>query len=378
MALIKRTVGVGGDHADWSAAWIYLTGLDPLPDDYEFKQISNCTINNSWPDTTLAPNRIDLNGHYVKFYCPRADSHQGDPTRGYMTYLNGATGYMDLVPGDTSVLNQDRIYVENLNIIQTTNNNVDLVRVGLLWNCWGVGANFYFNNLLIKGFSPAWATGLRLYHLDSIYKVSNCKIWSVNVGISCFQTAEGPAAIPRTEANEIENVTVYDTSNATGGMQYRSGDTRRFEYRSVVSCNNAVGVAWNTSCTSAVNVFYNCADDDGAIANIAWTGANNAVDCISNIGLADSFRSLVDTESDFLKLPAGSANASGSASPVRGLAPLDVKFSSALQFVSDSILGKTGIRPTLQLTDISGNARPGDDNLYSIGASEVQYDYDSN
>ena len=69
MALIERTFGVGGDFVNPSAAWIWLASIDPLTDDYELTQVSDCEINNDWP-LDLVVNMVDTNGHYVKFYCP--------------------------------------------------------------------------------------------------------------------------------------------------------------------------------------------------------------------------------------------------------------------------------------------------------------------
>ena len=81
--MTHRTFGAGGDDAGIVEAWTYLASVSPLDDNYVYRQVGNCTVNNNWPNQSLAVNRVDLNGHSVKFYCPYANSHKGDPTKGY-------------------------------------------------------------------------------------------------------------------------------------------------------------------------------------------------------------------------------------------------------------------------------------------------------
>jgi hypothetical protein len=87
--MTSYTVGVAGDFINWRAAWDYLRTVDPLADDYEFMQISDVT-ENAWISPVGA--ELDLQEHTVRFYCPWATSHQGDPTQGHVTYLTGANG----------------------------------------------------------------------------------------------------------------------------------------------------------------------------------------------------------------------------------------------------------------------------------------------
>ena len=377
-----RTVGVGGDFADWSAAWIWLCTIDPLGDDYEFEQISDCTINNTWPATAGVPaNQIIFNGYSIRFYCPWENSHQGNPTKGFRTYVNGGNGQLDIV-GNTSVINQDRFYIENLYIEQTTNDNITLLRLYMETGGLGNGLNFYVNNMLIKGFSTVGATGVSCPAHDSIYKVSNCKIWNMRVGFIGTSDGTGGALPPdnRVEPNTLENITIYNTSNGTGGIHLRgiSSQQRIFEVRNVVSCLNSAGFSWPHAAgaifSSVTNWIYNCADDDNSIAIVVAAGFNNASDTVPNIVAANEFASLVDTETDFLDLIWGLASLNAAGVPVEGKAPLDVRFNADILFSGGAeSLGRAGIAPTIQDTDISGRPIPGYDDAYSIGAQEQAY-----
>lgn len=301
---VYRTFGAGGDYADPSAIWTYLCGIDPLTDNYEFMQVGDCTINNSWPNTLVAANRLDLGRHYLKIYCPWADSHQGDPTKGYKTFLVGAAGEFDINVVN-SVVNQDTIILENLFIEQTDASAVNIVRGRDNVSGLGNGANFYLRKLLVKGYSTANGIGIYLSHLDCIYKVSNCKVWNVNTGISCGATATGGAlpADNRVEPNKVENCTVYNTGGV-GGIQPRNASVnlRFVELRNVVSFGGVRD--WNHSIPSQSNTLYNCADEDGSIATAVAAGFQNAINCRGNINPANEFQSL-NEDSNFLKLNNG-------------------------------------------------------------------------
>lgn len=58
----------------------------------------------------------------------------------------------------------------------------------------------------------------------------------------------------------------------------------------------------------------------------------------------------------------------------RGAASLEVRFTSSIQYNPTSEqLATTGAATTYATRDIAGNARPGADGAYSIGAHEAQY-----
>lgn len=73
---VVRTVGQGGNYANWPAAMAALQSFSPLLDDYEFVQVSNISENSSGPNFSC-----DLNGHSVVLRSTQP--HQGDPTKGY-------------------------------------------------------------------------------------------------------------------------------------------------------------------------------------------------------------------------------------------------------------------------------------------------------
>lgn len=349
MALRKRKVGVGGDHADWGAAYIWLQASDPLDADYEFRQISDCTVA-AWGGGGI----LDMNYHTVRFYCPWADSHQGDPTKGYMTYINGiAMGVRDNTGGADRY--EDVFKFEGLNI-ERIDASITPIGIWIQSQNVGSGTTGVIKDCIWRGNG----NDRTIYITDSATQlnISNCKIANVNNAFRVVNKYNAARTI-------IENCSVDDCNEAGA---YFDLITLVATFRNVTITNSPPNDCWQGS----LSYLYNCADDDGSMVASGAT----LIDPQSNIVPADAFVSVDRTNPLWLKLPAGSASAKGSASPVRGKAPLEVQFNSTLNFNSDSILGQTGMRPTLQQTDISGNERPGDDNLYSIGAEEIQYEYD--
>lgn len=309
---VYRTVGLGGDYALWSDVWNYLCGIDPLGDGYEFEQISDIT-ENAWPDTTINANKIHLNGHSLRFYCPWNYSHQGDPTRRYVTYLSGANGqfrahfYLD--DQHTSIVRYENLYFR-----QTTNNDIVLFLPAvydLVGDLTLQLLTCYCNNILVRGFSNNISTALMASCAETIYRISNCKLWHTEYGLRTATTSTTPT-LPydgRVNRNEFENITVFDTEPpANYGAIHTRGinvNQRINNFRNCCSVQAAANRSWTPTVASNTNYIYNSADDDGRIAAIAWTGANNAINCQGNIVLANEFQSLDDTNSNFLKLNDG-------------------------------------------------------------------------
>lgn len=362
--MIHRTVGTGGDHADWSAAYIYLATVDPLADDYEFEQISNCTINNTWPSDAAA-NNIDLNGHYVKFYCPFPVSHQGDPTRGYITYVNGAAGFIRMVAKNCPVYpNWDNraFRIENLYIRQTTNNDVTLVSQRA--DLQGTTLTVYAKNLLIRGFVNTSATGWSSTtpYGTRVY-IDNFKIWNCLNGFS-MQSSGG---IATRLWHYFENSSIYNCSVAlyTGGTQTRLSDSYSLKNIFFYSVNAIGSIAYTS--------LYNCSCVG---TRISASNAEVKSNCKESLVAANEFISLVDTSSDFLKPYRGSAQLDVSTGELKGRAPFDVRFRARIDFSGGSKnVGEGGIAPTYTDRDIGGQQLPDEGGKYPIGCHRKDYDY---
>jgi hypothetical protein len=100
-------------------------------------------------------------------------------------------------------------------------------------------------------------------------------------------------------------------------------------------------------------------------------------DCLNNLVPADELESTDDTNDHFLRPKPSYVSISGSPDKVKGKEPLFVKFTSGINFTLGSPnIGEKGIKPDYAGdTDISGNARPGIDYLYSIGAHEMEIQF---
>jgi PKD repeat protein len=289
MAVIPLTVGIGGDYAGWVEVYTYLAGLGALTNDYECEQISDVTINNNWPALT-----ITLNGHYVMFYCAWGNSHQGGPTRGFITYLNGVSGYFQ--PNEAGSLTGSLI-IENIYFRQTTNSAVSLVRPRSASPLPRPNTNFIMRNLLIEGAAAGVTvvSGLVLDNSYINYHVENVKIWGCRDGF--WTTYSGTNLYARTRT--IENVTVW------GCLQYAYSIGGLPEVIYMINCYGCGSASrdWNGGHGAGVTVLNNCADSDNSIA--AFLAATKT-DCLANVDENTELISLNDANVDFLRIDTGS------------------------------------------------------------------------
>lgn len=359
--MIYKTVGAAGDYASWKEAWDSLAAAGPLSDDYEFRQISDCTINNNWPVT-----QVNINGKSIRFYVEWADSHQGDPTKGYVTYVNGNAGFLRLQTTAASL--PGIITVENLYIRQTTTSNIELLRVG-------VGGNLdtlvvYQKNLLIRGNSVNVGRGVSWIGNRIEVYISNCKIWNIRDPFwgSFISTVPGD---DMTGKHIAENITIGQHAST-----------------SAFWLPNTLGMEWilrNSVATGGAPPFrdyygqpgykhqvYNCAGSDGTLTTSNYLIKQNIID---NIVDTDQFDSVLDTDSTFWFLPLGSFGVGFYRRPSGNLlVNQECKFTPEVTITpGSSELGENGTTSTLQNTDIAGESRPGADGFYAIGAHEQQY-----
>lgn len=331
------TVGTTGDYAGWVEAYLFLVGLGALAEDYGIEQISDVTVNNNWP-----AGNIQLNGYTVTFYCFTANSHQGDPTKGFITYLTGALGYFHPL-NNTSVYGS--IIIDNLYFIQTGGNAVSLVRPGSNSALPRPEINVVLKNILIKGGPLSAAQGVVFDNSYINYYVSNVKIWDCEYGF--WTTYSGTNLTNRVRM--VENVDAYNCSD------YGFAITGLPEAINIINCCafNSGLRDWQGGHGAGITFLWNCADGDNSIAD--WISATET-DCLASVDESIEFESLLDTNPDFLFLRKGFFAASPVVTPDRGFKPLRVRFLSGAEygFPAGMRLYNTGLPPTLSAVDIAG------------------------
>jgi hypothetical protein len=378
MALIRRTVGTAGHYAKWSDAWNALVVVGVLTDDYEFRQISDIT-EDSWPNTSLPANRFTPNGHSVKFYCPLQNAHKGNPNAGYKTYLSGANGKLSMLINTTNSGNY--LTVENLNIIQLTNNDVYLLSVYSASLAANIMLTVIIKNILVKGFTGTNSVGIVCPGSQDYYIVSNCKIWHIKYGFFTAPTVIG-ALLPNdgyVNRNRYENIFIYNTSpGAASTIQTRSPVVlplrqRGQDFYCVYSFGSASNHSWpaNISSTGNLNGVFYSADDDGRLNDSIAAGFGNYSNILSNLPYLPEFTSVNDSDDDFLNLPEIDASVDFVGNPRSGPAILKTKFNSQVTFDGGQRnLYDHGTTPSVS-DDIAGNSY-GQFGYYPIGCHNAQ------
>jgi len=200
----------------------------------------------------------------------------------------------------------------------------------------------------------------------SLWELSNLKIWGHTALGLVFENA-GVVQNPGETTKFIENITVFNEVNNCVGIRSNvagdagSDDTR---YSNVVVANDGIAVGtvcWDSGILPGRIIVNNCASSDATCPLVYGTGN------IRNIVPANEFKSLDDTNSDFLELKE-TADFSG--------VPLSVDIGDTVSL--NSFLSGTGqLYQTGTTTisawnteDIAGNQRPDADGKVSIGAHE--------
>ena len=369
--MVEFTVGpVTGDYADWGTAWDYLVGLGALADDYNFRQVENCVINNSWNQFSV----VDCNGHSVRFYVPEAARHGGNPNAGLVTNLVGVNGVINMQFTNTTIA--DNVYVDGLNVQKTDFSAIVMMLFGSF--AANTEINFNITNNILKGFSTGEGTGIKFRNNMCLPKVSNLKIFHIRTPFDgVFSVA---LLVDRPDTHYAENVVVDDfglfgfsVSNLPGVSQ---GHEWTFKNCVAVGGNGnpaANPTGWLNPGAGPTRIkAFNCADTDGSLSTAVWI---DRTDCISNIVAADEFASLVDTDNDYLFLKLGAVTADWTREPAGNVNVGDViKFDPEVTITPGAtVLHNSGIAPTLQSVDITGQAIPNSQGEYPIGAHIQEY-----
>lgn len=367
--MIYKTVGTGGNYADWGTAWNAIAALNPLHDDYEIRQISNVVNSTSM----TAGYGINPNGHTVKFYCAEVDSHQGCVNKGFITTVNTPLTFHP----NAFVACSGTILIEGLNCVSNVVGNY-VMSIGGGDNT-SFDSNVICNNVIIKGKTVGIPSGDNIYS-TGIYvgygqwttcKLTNCKIWNcasagVRVGLEIY----GSGKIAKFY---IENVTIWDCAKTLYvAPQLVAGFWVTRVATGQLYCSNVVCCTQHKDYRIDYDPVYlkYCADSDNTCPDTF--GGNNK----HNVNASIEFDSLVSTSNRFLYLSKGHLDASGGPDKSKGQAPLDVNFTSDItyEFPTNSVLYKSGLIPSLNTKDITGT-NYGDYGYYPIGCHNVEVSY---
>lgn len=312
--MVNKTIGVGGDYADFGAAWNSIVGTT-LTDDYTF------TIISAFTETTGVTNvGPTFNGHSVTFI----------DNGGHIITSNGLLSFFD--DGAAATTN-DRFSFIGITLKRTANVAASLGMLRANVQYAGRGMSVLVKNC--KFISSGTAIGGTGYDCNSvgswanITHIINCVFYNLAVGIDVTNIETNSTG----SDHKIENCVVY---NCATGIKLNNNNvsTRFWQFRNTVSFGNTTA-DWTAG--SQYNQISNCADDDNTISASGAVIAN----CITGV-----------TTGDFLSVNPDAAN--------------------FFHINNTSKLWETGT-PSISsdnTADIAGNARPHPVNKANIGIYE--------
>jgi hypothetical protein len=336
MALINKTIGVGGDYADIGSAWNMLVATNPLGlgSDYTF------TIKSSFTEATgiiygSGTPKVKFNGRTVKII---------DPTRSYTITTSLPFQFLFNTPATLS----DVLILDGLKIV--TSGMGTGMASGLLLAVPTMATEknkVYYKNLVLIGHGSTVAnlSGIRGMRWANEEYILNCKISNFYTGL----LLEYPESNTTGTIHVVENNSVYNCY--TGIYLPVTTATKNVTVKNTVSSKAALGGS-NFGIGGVNNIVTNCADSDNSILSCGAIKTNNVPKIID----ANEFRSLVSTSPEFLKLINGKMMVSPKIQPAQGKSPLKVKFDSNVNYsYSPGQLAIGGISPAFSTVDLAGN-----------------------
>ena len=349
VAIVNTTFGAGGVHTDPYAFWVWLIANDnPMLNDYVVTQVGHSTMSGQL--STLGG--LNSAAHAITFICPFADSHQGDPTKGFKLTCPAGTGglWMRSDLGNTGTYTVDGIWID----VSAVNDTA------LLLQSVNGGMNVA-KNCLVKCYAGLDVSGVVIANDDtSKVVVSNMKIW--NAGGEGFGWH---GSVPGGVVGEkiIENITIWDCAKmASPAYAAFSAWIDGCTIRNVVVAKSGKNFNIHPG-----NLYINCADHDGTLTGVGVTDPTHGVVD------TDEFQSVAEANAKFLFLKNGAFGADFVGTPLAGNRPLSVVFTDLSGYVyAASKLSDSGIVPvSAGATDIAGADRPNDGDGYAIGCHEA-------
>lgn len=359
MALIQKTIGIGGDYSTFEAAYAFLCSLGAWANDYYFNLISTIIIN-AWPNISLPANRVNQNGHFVIFDCTYNSARPKAPLEWYQIKFSGVNGYLWYTHDTGSDVLNDVVVMTNSFFEQITADDLILLRI----RCWssGDGSNYTLENIYFKGYANNVSTAFDLNENEDYVTIKNLLIWKIKYGLSLTPSSFGGGDNFPGRKNYTD-ISIYNFNG--DGIDVADIPGNNSIFKNVFAFKDGgPGSDWEQSATGgatpADNIqVNNCADsDDSIVTNL--TSNTVITNCVPNVSALDNLQSVdsVDLGNGFLDL-------------ILGDHTIDIIGTEIFTGGSPE-LGKTGIDSGL-IKDIAGRDIPGKDGGYSIGAYEQQY-----
>jgi hypothetical protein len=365
VAVIRKTIGVGGDYADIGTAKLAIYAYYPLhimTDDWELTVMSDFTENTGVPGTADSP---VYNGRYVEIKNPDHYLIAIAPSGG------GSIKYLRFHAYGGSV--SDRMFFNDLIFSVPFINPAN--RIPVIYFAPG-SQNHYVTAVyrncvfLCNGYAPSGAArGSAIIGLEgasglqwSNASILNCKFYN-------FGRPFGSARIGANQIVTVENCSSYLCYKGLLHIETVVA-TAQYNIRNYVAVSDSVDYESDFSTLANIN-FTNCADSDNSLL----TCGGNLVDCKHDIVPVNEFESLTSTSADFLRLFKGRLSTAATVDPDRGFKPLRCKFHSGAKYsYGGNVLPDGGIPPTFSTTDLAGEpyGRWGE---YPIGCYNAEIAY---
>ena len=367
--MITRTIGVGGDYANFDLALeAYAVGL--LADDLTLNQISADIA-----EPALSGSRqVNLNGHTLRITCSYNEANPDDWQNWYKLNCGASTGLKVVVDGAAGI-RAGNVVVDYMYIVWTSG------AVGGLQSCLLIiDTNFMvsqqsIDRCHIDGNNGA-GSDLNCISISQDVAaqttVTNCKLWGAKRSIYVDNNAYGTTVI-----EDCTMRSTYAAFDAFYAVCYIRGSGITNIINSVATQPGFAllnGFCYRKSTIDSADVkmnLYNSASEDARITGYA----DIAVDCEENITPADEYQALDDTNEKFLFLLDGSKWANAGYAPSVGAKPLPVQFNADIVYnPGEGVLAQGGTAPTYAGdTDLAGDPRPNEGGYYAIGCHEQRY-----
>jgi hypothetical protein len=311
--MISKTLGSGGDFADWDYMMLYLDGTT-FSDDIDIQLISDINMSSfaGWDANIKSTTHIKITIH----------SDTGKRT------ISG----FDATPW--FILNNSNCEIEiyDINFVGVDKNNIGEIDFGL-------------DNYPPPVVEPNTNTKVTIHHcyfkyvyVDIMAGYFSFDLYELKF-FNCGMIIDKNNGSNGTKTGLIENCTFYDTDSMGGQVIIYDSDTPN---TADMVCNNVVSITGGYSYngvidTSSGSTYSNCADDDGSFP----TGT----DIYHNITINTEFVSLDHTNGSFLKI------------------------------TNDGILYINGKTPTITTTDLDYTSLPNNVGRYPIGCYSIDADF---
>lgn len=356
MTLILKTIGAGGDYTKFEDAYSFLCGLGAWGDDYDFDIIDELTID-SWPDISLAANRVNQNQHRVRFHCSYNEARPTKPDLWKKITLTGANGKIAYTHDIGAHLTNDICDMEYLLFDHVSDNGLIILTIRT-WS-FADATTWSVKNCFIFGYGTLDEVGIQASAPAEYYDIEKVVLYNCYDGLLLYPSIVGSQDNPGRK--KVTNCTIYH-SGPHRGIEIVDVLGNNIIFKNVAVFRIGGDACWYKSAGSGDPdrfQLFNCSDSDNSIET-NLTSNTIKTNCVPNVPALDNLQSVdsADLGKGFLDLILGSHT-------------IDV---TGLETFTEGSpdLGKTGIDSGL-IKDIADRDIPGKDGEHSIGAYEQQY-----